>query len=172
MRVNHHTWISPAYLTDGSICESPGSGRQFVISLHIPVGANGCVPRTDVTVNHEAKLENACRVLQEGDPSKGISQRRVWSSWMLLDKQWLGQRDSCSRSQGNHIKDWQTCFSHWPDNGLYVRNKEITSLLLSLLSASGSAQLCNISWFLLTGAVSSHIVNILLLLLGCQIIIC
>jgi len=99
MKVNHHhTRVSLVYLPDGSICENPGKGKQFVTSLHIPVGANGCVPRTDVTVKCEAKLKSLCRVLQEGDPYRGISQRKVKRSWRLLGKQWQGQRDSCSRN--------------------------------------------------------------------------
>lgn len=79
------------------------------------------------------------------------------------------QGDSCSRNQGSHIKDSQTCFSYWPDNGLYGRNYGIISLSLFIFSASDSAQLCNA--FLLTGAVSSYIISLFLLLLGHQIII-
>lgn len=89
--MNHHTWVSAACLPDGSVCENTGTGKPFVTSLHSPVGADGCVPRADATVKCEAKLECLCRVFQEADLYRGISQQRLWSFWMLLDRSVWGR---------------------------------------------------------------------------------
>lgn len=113
MRVEHHMWKSLAYLPHDRVCKNPGREKQFVTSLRIHFGANGCVPRTDVAVKSEDKQEGFCGVLQEGETSRGISriagrryiQWRLGSSWMIVDKQWLGQKDSCSRSQESYIKE-------------------------------------------------------------------
>lgn len=127
----------------------------------------------------KAKLE-ILSSFAKGEPSRGIALKRVQSSWMLWAKWWLGQGDSCSRNQGSHIKEWQTCFSHWLDNDPYGRNWEIIWLSLSRLSltllsyamclGSSKEQFHPISLGYV-GAVSSHIINLFLLLLDHQIII-